>query len=169
MRAPHLLVELGQLPANGHGPVGAARRHRSSRVRCSRCGDSNMTTARSASPATAARRSRALAPRTGHEPLETPSLGRQPRDHQGRQRRRRPGHGFNGDPFGQGRPHQARPRVADEGGPGVGHEGDGRPGLCPGDGAGVVAASLRRWCETRRGPDMAAWLNSFRARRVSSQ
>ena len=34
---------------------------------------------------------------------------------------------------------------------------------------GVVDASLKRWCETRRGPEMAAWLKSLRARRVSSQ
>ena len=153
--APHLFVELGQLPAHRHRPIAPARRHEVVEgplepMRRLEQHDRSLGLTSYRSQAL-----RALAPRTGQEALEAPSLRRQAGHDEGGQRRRRAWHGFNRDPFGDGRSHQTCPRVADKGGAGVGHEGDRCPRLCPGDGGRgrgrLVEAVVRDEARARNG------------------
>ncbi len=80
-----------------------------------------------------------------------------------------PGDGLHGDARGQGRPHQPAPRVAHQGVPASVTRAMVAPAFRRSTAVAVLAASLKRWWATRRGPAMEAWLSSFRVRRVSSQ
>ena len=151
------------------GRSGPQTDSRSSRVRCSRCGDSNMTTARSASPATAARRSPRSRPERGTNPSKQNRSVDNPEITSAASAADGPGTVSMGIPSARAARTRRGPGSLTSGVPASVTMAMDAPALARSTAPGVVAASLWRWCETSARPDMPAWLSSFRVLRVSSQ
>ena len=125
---------------------------RSSRARCSRCGDSKMTTARSVSPAMAANRSPRWRPERGTNPSKQNRSVDNPDITSAASAADGPGTVSTGIPSASAARTRRAPGSLTRGVPASVTMATEAPALARSTAPGVVAASLWRWCDTSRGP-----------------
>ena len=135
--APHLLVDLGQLPAQGHPPLGAEHLGKVRQSLAQLVG----RLVKDHGPVLLGHGLQVLLPAAlvhAEEPLEGEPSGGQPADGQGGHRRRGAGHHVHGDVLLGTGGHQGLSRVGDGRHARVGHQGAGLALLQPRHDQGAV-------------------------------